>query len=92
MGWFNRAKMEEYIISTLNNKYPQFTITTEYDLLHDDFIIYVWKGNRFEGNLFLRLRIGNWEFYYQEEIVDEVVKAIEKKINSQTISKKKIRK
>ena len=84
MVWFN------YIISALNSKYPHFTATTEYDSLHDDFLIYIWNGKWIEQNLFLKMRITNWNFKDEGEIVDEVVKAVEKKLNPQTLSKKKI--
>ena len=90
MGWLERHKIEDYIISNLREKYPQFTTTTEYDFINDYFLIHIWNGDYFKSDLFLSLQIANWNFKSKEEIVDEVVKAIEKKLNPPFIPKKKI--
>lgn len=90
MGWLERHKIEEYIISNLKEKYNQFTITIEYDFFQDEALIYLWNGKRFDNDLFMSIRINHFGYKYKDEILEEVIQAVEKRLNPKPIIKSKI--
>ena len=75
-------KMQERVIKELNDKYPEYTITTELNPTILQLNVNIWNCSYWDRNLLLRVPFDSFEIETEtfDYVIEKVSKALEKKI------------